>query len=589
MKAPHSTLPFHAQDEQLHQIAAWSAVLSFLAAEKEQQAVQAATHKHSSQAPGSRWRQAAIKEGITARKAPLQPSPGGWNLWKAATYAFLTAVLVAQTAHARQDAQYVLAPVLQDTGNISTESNVESSRKRDALGQGGDRRLTVALAPPRPFGGNNNGRTLMRIGVVIGGTSAAVDVPDGAQVYSLRTGDAVATLSSQSRWSISASSQAISFEGRRPRDLATLPIAERSLRNVAFVPSIPPLRHNFALPSIALPFNKRSAATSAPATEDESGQSFTASVLGSSSDQPTEQSGESGYVIAPNGEDPGEHLVSVNGRTYRGCLWLRPAVSGGNATISVINVLDLEDYLLSVVPSEMPSTWPSESLKAQAIAARSYAVANIGKHEKDGYDVKATVEDQVYLGISSEHDSTNQAVAQTAGLVLKQGGKPVCAFFHSSSGGCTEVAEHVMGRTVPFLRSVPDYDDASPHFSWTRSVAIDELEKPFTKEIGQLLSFIVVSRTPSNRVKETLLIGSQGTRFVTGDLLRSTLHLPSCNFNVCANESGYSFAGRGFGHGMGMSQWGARALADSGYNAAQILAYYYKDVSVEYMAGIPGI
>ena len=83
--------------------------------------------------------------------------------------------------------------------------------------------------------------------------------------------------------------------------------------------------------------------------------------------------------------------------------------------------------------------------------------------------------------------------------------------------------------------------------------------------------------------------GSTGTKVVTGDSLRLTLKLPSSNFNVGCEENGYSFAGRGFGHGLGMSQYGAKALAEQGYNPAQIVAYYYKDVSVEYVSAAAGI
>ena len=95
---------------------------------------------------------------------------------------------------------------------------------------------------------------------------------------------------------------------------------------------------------------------------------------------------------------------------------------------------------------------------------------------------------------------------------------------------------------------------------------------------------MVISRTPSNRVKDALAVGTAGTRYVSGDSLRKLFKLPSTNFNVVYKENAYEFAGRGSGHGLGLSQWGARALSEHGYNAAQILTYYYKDVSVDYLA-----
>src|SRR5262249_7102547 len=102
---------------------------------------------------------------------------------------------------------------------------------------------------------------------------------------------------------------------------------------------------------------------------------------------------KTGYLIVPGGNDPGDQLVGFNGKLYRGVIWLRPNGSGSSQSFTAINMLDVEDYLLSVLPSEMPATWPTEALQAQAIAARSYAYANMGKHAKDGYDLRSTTDD----------------------------------------------------------------------------------------------------------------------------------------------------------------------------------------------------
>jgi stage II sporulation protein D len=301
-----------------------------------------------------------------------------------------------------------------------------------------------------------------------------------------------------------------------------------------------------------------------------------------------------GYIISPRQDDPNS-VISFNGKLYRGSLWLKPLprpVGGGQfkaAAFDVINLVDVEDYLLSVVPSEMPSGWPLEALKAQAVAARSYAIANLGKHGKEGYDLRATIDDQVYSGISSESDNSNLAVGETAGLVLKHEGRPITAFFHSTSGGSTEVSERVWGKPLGYLQSVPDYDDASPHFAWSRRFAADDLEKMVGADVGRLLSISVVTRTGSNRAQDLLVQGANGSKTVSGESLRKSLKLPSTLFNVGNDGNGYIFAGRGYGHGLGMSQYGAKALAERGCNAAQILSYYYKNVVVDYAAATPGM
>ena len=179
---------------------------------------------------------------------------------------------------------------------------------------------------------------------------------------------------------------------------------------------------------------------------------------------------------------------------YRGEFVLHNTSSG----ITLINDVDIESYLQGVVPCEMPSGWNSEALKAQAIAARSYALANLGKRGSLGYDLKDNQEDQVYGGASSETQKTNKLVADTKGQVLIYGNKVIPAYYHASSGGQTLPSSQVWGKDLPFLRPVVAYD----------------------------------FDTPKN------------------------------------------------GHGVGMSQHGANILANHGYNAYQILGYFYQNVKL---------
>ena len=183
-------------------------------------------------------------------------------------------------------------------------------------------------------------------------------------------------------------------------------------------------------------------------------------------------------------------FVSAKGKWYRGIIMIQ----NKNGKLTVINNVSLEDYIKGVVPSEMPSGWAFEAHEAQAIAARSYALANLGKRARFGYDLKDTPEDQAYGGASKETPDTNSAVEDTKGIVLTYNMKVINAYYSASAGGQTNV--NSWGSSLPYLRSVPSFDD-----------------------------------------------------------------------NVKKN-----------GHGVGMSQHGANNLAKQGYNAYQILQYFYKDV-----------
>lgn len=154
--------------------------------------------------------------------------------------------------------------------------------------------------------------------------------------------------------------------------------------------------------------------------------------------------------------EPG--FVLTKNKWYRGSLIVYNTGSG----LIVINDLDLESYLLGVVPAEMPSKWNIEAHKAQAIAARSYAIANLGKRAKYGYDLKDTPEDQAYCGTSCESKKTDYAVVQTKGQVLVYGNKVIPAYYCSSAGGYTVNAGSVWLRDLPFVNSVPSFDGFLP-------------------------------------------------------------------------------------------------------------------------------
>ncbi len=432
----------------------------------------------------------------------------------------------------------------------------------------------------------NFARTNIRVCLASGVQKVDLDFPDGGNIYTVADGVLVAKIAPQSAWNLNLAKVGgkpnFNFAAKSARDKIA---AVGAFTKAAFIPSTGSMFGNGTIPGgvqLSLPAKNSAALIS---TEDS-----TSAALPDASQ---------GYIaVAGSTNQPGSApLLGVNGKLYRGAVILKPVSTdntnsnGATTSIAVINVLDLEDYLLSVVPSEVPSLWPKEVLKAQAIAARSYAVANLGKHGKEGYDVKATVDDQVYRGVVAESAETNSAVADTAGLVLKNANKVISAFFHSTSGGSTEVSENVWSRPLPYLKSVVDYDDAAPQFNWKKTVSAQALAKTLTAaapngENQSLLGVLVIGRYPgvSQRVKDVLLVGQSSARVISGADLRRLFNLPSTQFSLFQADSNYIFSGRGYGHGLGLSQWGAKALADNGYNAEQILSYYYKDVTIEPLA-----
>lgn len=198
--------------------------------------------------------------------------------------------------------------------------------------------------------------------------------------------------------------------------------------------------------------------------------------------------GSDSIVLKPDGLG----FLSTKKRWYRGEF----IINCTNNALTVINNLSLEEYIMGVVPSEMPSKWNQEALKAQAIAARSYAVANLGKRASKGFDLKDNTEDQAYGGATSETTHTNKAVIETNGIVVTYNRHVIPAYYCASAGGQTNNSGGLWNKDLPFLRSVPSYDEG---------------------------------------IKK-------------------------------------------MGHGIGMSQYGANNLAQQGYNAYQILTYYYNNI-----------
>lgn len=275
-------------------------------------------------------------------------------------------------------------------------------------------------------------------------------------------------------------------------------------------------------------------------------------------------------------EPTGNGHVWIGDGWYRGRVLLVPDDGG----VTAVNYVDLEQYLYSVLGSEMDGGWPIEALKAQAVAARTYALY---KRERSNgvYDLGNDQMWQVYKGLATESGGTQAAVNSTAGQVLTYNGKVILAAFHSSSGGHTENVEDVWDNPLPYLRGVPDYDKGSPVFEWTRSFSVAELSERISG-VGKVVSMTPERTTPFGSILTMKVEGENGTRTLTGEEIAAALGLRSTRFRVNRqpNSSNFTVIGRGFGHGVGLSQWGAYNLARAGYTYYQILMHYYRNTSL---------
>jgi stage II sporulation protein D len=246
------------------------------------------------------------------------------------------------------------------------------------------------------------------------------------------------------------------------------------------------------------------------------------------------------------------------------------------AGVTAVNQVNIEEYLYSVVGSEAIPSWPLEALKAQAVAARTYAIYQSNKESNRYYDLDTTTATQVYKGLNNEYVSTVEAVQQTQGQVMTHGGKVILAAFHAASGGHTENVEDVWTSPLPYLRGVIDYDQNSPVFQWSKSFSTQELSRYFAG-VGSIQALNPLRTTARGRVVTLQVEGSRARKTFNGVKVRQLLGLRSTLFTVAREGATFTILGRGSGHGIGLSQWGAYSLAQQGTPYNQILSHYYQN------------
>lgn len=345
--------------------------------------------------------------------------------------------------------------------------------------------------------------------------------------------------------------------------------------------------------------------------------------------------GDTGFLISRPLKDG---YINMDGKNFRGNIEFKRY---GGDNITVVNSLSMQHYLYGVVPREIDPGWHKEVLKAQAVASRNYAAVNLNKHGQFGFDVCSGTDCQVYGGLDSENPRTNAAVDDTIGQMIYYEGEPITAFFHASSGGYTESSENVWSASLPYIKAVADtFDAGSPYDRWQRAYSKDQISAILAEHginIGDIQDIKVDSYTPAGRSLALTIQGSRGSTvlekersraifgyndlkstFFTvetdGDLFvlggvgkplgkRSALGSKAVNsigikeldkgpdILIMSNGKAYAsvnkyptqflFNGKGWGHGLGMSQWGAKGMAEAGYSYMEILQYYYKDCAVQ--------
>lgn len=280
-------------------------------------------------------------------------------------------------------------------------------------------------------------------------------------------------------------------------------------------------------------------------------------------------------------EATGVNFFNIGSRNFRGTLRV---IKTGNF-LQVINHIPLELYITGLINSEIASSWPKESIKAQAVAARTYALNQIEqtrqKNPSANYDIKSTVMDQVYAGAHLEDIKSYDTVKNTSGEILKQNGKTLPAFYHSCCGGRTEYAHNVWGDSLETPAIEDKFCDGSPKRGWFLKLSENEFKKTLASnniKIKKISSITTVPFIDSPRISILLIETDDDIVEIKATKLRQILGymvFRSTWFEAEKKGPDIIFKGRGYGHGVGMCQWGAKGMAEAGHSYKEILEFYY--------------
>lgn len=327
--------------------------------------------------------------------------------------------------------------------------------------------------------------------------------------------------------------------------------------------------------------------------------------------------------------------IFYNGKEYRGAFEVR----NNGDLLRVINIVKTDDYLASLLGKEMSTSWPIEALKAQAVCARNYAITIGGKHASYGFDICTEQHCQVYGGVSSEAESTRRAVRETRGVVVTYEDEIVPLYYFSCDGGYTENSEDVWTAALGYLRGKKDiYENPeyATRYNWSVTFTKKQIEDILykkNKSVGELLDVVIEELSENNGVIKLTFIGTEGKTSITKSSVRSYFNLYSNTFTIERHKNeteeeetayptltvltgsgvseiekpsyvlssnglyeifyndeneekpeecydSYTFNGHGWGHLVGMSQWGAYSMAVEGYSYKDILNFYFTDIEI---------
>ena len=287
---------------------------------------------------------------------------------------------------------------------------------------------------------------------------------------------------------------------------------------------------------------------------------------------------EDGRALGPRWRVRGSGPHRIGDLEVRGSLEVERTERG----LRVVNRVPLEDYVVGTLGSELYPGWEKETYKAQAVLVRTFALYQRARRAGTPFDVSADTGDQVYRGVGAETSAARAAGAATRGELLTFRGAPILAAFHSSSGGRTASAEEVWGESLPYLLSRPvDGEEDSPDAYWRASIAGTTLGRavdPLGLRLGVVRELLVAERSASGRARRVRLRGTQGSGEVDARTLRSVLGMSvirSTLFEIRNAGDRFIFVGSGHGHGVGMSQWGAQAMAKRGASYRDILEWFF--------------
>ena len=340
--------------------------------------------------------------------------------------------------------------------------------------------------------------------------------------------------------------------------------------------------------------------------------------------------GETGTLFV-NGVDSGKNEVdfykaseflTCRNKQYRGAIRLK--VSRGK--ILIINVINIEEYLYGVVGKEMSTGFPLEALKAQSVAARNYTICTLGKHASEGFDLCNGVHCQAYGAVAAEEEDIKQAVDETKGKLLLYNGKAVECYYYSSNGGYSENSENVWVAKIGYLKGKADpfeNGERIPNYKWEVSFTPGQIQKSLAGRgvnIGDITDVEVTEYSENQHAVALKITGTKGEKYYYKDNIRAAFptQLRSTLFTIKKSGGGipvkvlsangietrtiesstvlsanglsrissggtsdeFTFSGRGYGHGVGMSQYGAMFMAEQGYTYEEILEFYFTDTEI---------